>query len=304
MHLEDYLLQRIAFLLLGTSFLCFAVPLAKRLPGVPGQKPYFIVSASLLLVFSSCLGYIYVEKFQTRLKNRIAYREAFLEYNKYPTSRMLTHDITYQPKGSQFSATSRMKVQNQKKVKMDRLLLFLNPGLEIDKIESDGQNLPFHRDRQIVVIEHSLAPGEKIELEIEYGGSIDEDIYQVNIPDEDFFAPVVYTSFHENYGKRSAFVSDKFTLLVPEVMWYPTAVPPVEMQASKEVNFTAYTLRVKKPGEMTVSTMHIGRTVVHKRVLLCVHACTLLRFSTNYLAIFVQVLHIFREFFVSLSYAR
>ena len=127
---------------------------------------------------------------------------------------------------------------------------------------------------------------------------------EVNIPDEDFFAPVVHTSFHENYGKRSAFVSDKFTLLVPEVMWYPTAVPPVEMQASKEVNFTAYTLRVKKPGEMTVSTMHIGRTVVHKRVLLCVHACTLLRFSTNYLAIFVQVLHIFRELFVSLSYAR
>ena len=67
MHLEDYLLQRIAFLLLGTSFLCFAVPLAKRLPG-PGQKPYFIVSACLLLVFSLCLGYIYVEKFQTRLR--------------------------------------------------------------------------------------------------------------------------------------------------------------------------------------------------------------------------------------------
>ena len=145
-----------------------------------------------------------------------------------------------------------MKVQNQKKVKIDRLLLFLNPGLEIDKIESDGQNLPFHRDRQVVVIEHSLTPGENIELEIEYGGRIDEDIYQVNIPDEDFFAPVVYTFFHENYGKRSAFVSDKFTLLVPEVMWYPTAVPPVEMQASKEINFTAYTLRVKKPDEMTV----------------------------------------------------
>ncbi|MFR5660155.1 MAG: hypothetical protein ACLUDU_20140, partial [Butyricimonas faecihominis] len=69
-----------------------------------------------------------------------------------------------------------------------------------------------------------MASGENIELEIEYEGCIDENIYQINIPDDDFFAPVTYTSYHENYGKRSAFVSDKFTLLVPEVIWYPTAV--------------------------------------------------------------------------------
>lgn len=105
---------------------------------------------------------------------------------------------------------------------------------------------------QVVVIERSLVPGENIELEIEYEGGIDEDIYQINIADEDYFAPVVYTSFHENYGKRSAFVSGEFTSLVPEVMWYPMAVPPMELQSSKEVNFTDYTLRVENPGEMTV----------------------------------------------------
>ncbi|WP_065219100.1 MULTISPECIES: golvesin C-terminal-like domain-containing protein [Butyricimonas] len=251
-HIEDYLLQRGAFLLLGISFLCFAAPLTKRLPGTPGRKPYFVIPASLLLVFALCLGYVYIEKFQTRLKNRIAYREAFREYNEYPTSRVLTHDVTYRPEGDQFSATSRMKIQNQKKVKIDQLLLFLNPGLEINKIESNGQNVSFRRDHQVVVIERSLAPGEIIKMEMEYEGGIDEDIYQVNIDDEEYFAPVVYTSYHENYGKRSAFVSDKFTLLIPEVMWYPTAVFPVELQASKEVNFTDYTLRVENPGEMTV----------------------------------------------------
>jgi len=252
MHIADYLLQRSAFLLLGISFLCFAVPLTKRLPSTLGRKPYFIIPAFLFLVFSLCLGYIYVEKFQVRLKNRIAYRETFLEYNGYLTSRILTHDITYRPRGGQFSATSRMTIQNQKKVKIDQVLLFLNPGLEINKMESNGQSVPFHRNYQVVVIERSLVPGENIELEIEYEGGIDEDIYQINIADEDYFAPVVYTSFHENYGKRSAFVSGEFTLLVPEVMWYPMAVPPMELQSSKEVNFTDYTLRVENPGEMTV----------------------------------------------------
>ncbi|MCQ4872352.1 golvesin C-terminal-like domain-containing protein [Butyricimonas paravirosa] len=251
-HIEDNLLQRSTFLLLGISFLFFAAPLTKRLPGTPGRKPYYFIPASLFLVFSLSLGYLYVEKFQTRLKNRIAYREAFLKYNEYPTSRVLSHDITYRPEGDKFSAISRMSIQNQRKVEMDQLLLFLNPGLKINKLESNGQNLPFHRDHQVIVIKRPVAPGENIELEIEYEGYIDEDIYQVNIPDDDFFAPVIYTSYHENYGKRSAFVSDEFTLLVPEVIWYPTAVFPVELQASKEINFTDYTLHVKQTDKMTV----------------------------------------------------
>ena len=252
MHLEDYLLQRGVFLLLGISFLYFAALLTKRLPGIPGRKRYFIVPASLFLVFSLNLGYIYVEKYKTRLKNRIEYRAAFVKYDEHPKARVLTHDITYQSKGNKFSATSRMKVQNQKKVTIDQLLLFLNPGLKISKIESGGQDLPFHRDRQVIVIERPLAPGENIEIETEYEGNIDEDIYQVNIDDDKFFSPLIWTSPRENYGKRSAFVSGKFTLLIPQVMWYPTAVSPVELQASKETNFTDYTLHVKNPGEMTV----------------------------------------------------
>lgn len=252
MRIEENLLQRGAILLLGISFLFFAVPLTKRLSGTPGRKPYYFISASLFLLFSLSLGYIYVEKFQTRLKNRIAYREAFLKYNECPTSRVLSHDITYRPGGNKFMATSRMNIQNQRKVEMDQLLLFLNPGLKINKLESNGQNLPFHRDHQVIVIERPMASRENIELEIEYEGCIDEDIYQVNIPDDDFFAPVTYTSYHENYGKRSAFVSDKYTLLIPEVIWYPTAIFPVGLQASKEINFTDYTLHVKQTGKMTV----------------------------------------------------
>ena len=252
MHIEDYMLQRSTFLLLGISFLCFAAPLTKRLPGIPGRNPYYIIPASLLLVLSLCMGYLYVEKFQTRLENRIAYRETFQRYNEYPTARILTHDITYRPNGNKFSATSHMKIANQRKTKINQFPLFLNPGLTINKIESGGQSVPFHRNCQVIVIQRPLSPNENIELEIEYEGNIDEDIYQVNIPDEDYFAPVTFTSYTENYGKRYAFLSGDFTLLIPEVMWYPMAVAPIALQASKEVNFTSYTLRVENPGEQTV----------------------------------------------------
>lgn len=252
MHLPNYLLHRGTFLLLGVSFLYFGVLLMKRLPGSTGRKHYLIVPGTLLFVFSFCLGFIYVEKFETRRANRIEYRETFLKYVENPKARVLTHDITYRPEGDKFSTTSQMRVQNQKKVKIDQLLLFLNPGLKISKIESNGQNLPFRRDHQVVIIERPLNPGENIELEIEYGGYIDEDIYQINLPDENFFSPSIYSYRKENYGKRPAFVSSKFTFLRPVVMWYPATVPTLAWQASEETNFTSYTLHVKNPGELTV----------------------------------------------------
>ncbi|MCR9011537.1 hypothetical protein [Gabonibacter chumensis] len=251
MHMENYLLQRGAILLFGIGLLYFAALLTKRQPGIPGWKRYLTVPAFLCFVLVLGLGVIYVTNFQTRLKNRIGYREAFEKYNEYPTARVSEHDITYRPGGDKFSATSRMKVQNRKKAKMEPLLLFLNPGLKIDKIESGGQRLPFRRDRQVIVIERPLAPGENIELEIAYGGTIDEDIYQVNIPDNKFFSTSPWPD-RENYGRHTAFVSDRYTLLLPQVMWYPTVVPPVELRASKESDFTDYILRVKNPGEMTV----------------------------------------------------
>ncbi|WP_294140452.1 hypothetical protein [uncultured Sanguibacteroides sp.] len=250
-YIENYLLQRGAILLLGISLLYFAVPFTKRQPGTPGKKRYLTIPAFLCFVLAVGLGVIYVTNFQSRLKNRIGYRETFVKYDEYPKARVSEHDITYRPGGNKFSATSRMKVQNRKKTTMEQLLLFLNPGLKIDKIESGGQNLPFHRDQQVIVIERSLAPGENIEIEITYGGTIDEDIYQVNIPDNKFFSPHNWRK-GENYGKRTAFVSDKYTLLLPQLMWYPTAVPPVELQASKETDFTDYTLHVKNPGKMAV----------------------------------------------------
>lgn len=47
-------------------------------------------------------------------------------------------------------------------------------------------------------------------------------------------------------------MSGDFTLLVPEVMWNPMAVPPVGLMASREMNFTRYRLRVKEAGNKVV----------------------------------------------------
>ncbi|WP_065220096.1 MULTISPECIES: carbohydrate-binding protein [Butyricimonas] len=254
MHSGVCLLQRGTFLLLGLGFLCLAVPFTRRLPNVPGRRVFYQAAGGLFVVLAVGMGYVYIDKFQTRRENREGYREAFLQYEAYPKARIMAHEITYTPRGEDFSAVSRMTVVNRKLERMERLILFLNPGLEISRLESGGREVPFQRDRQVVVVERSLAPGDSVMLEMEYGGCIDEDIFQVNIDDDRYFAPVRRLIQMEQQGKRSAFVSKDYTLLIPEVLWYPAAVAPVALQPSKETNFTDYTLRVKNPdGKVVLS---------------------------------------------------
>ena len=267
-HANVCLLQRGMFLLLGVGLLCVAVPHAKRLPNMPGRKVFYHATGCLLLILAMGTGYLYIDKFQTRRENRDAYRKIFARYEAYPKARISTHEIMYTPEGDTFSATSRMTAVNRKTRAMDQLILFLNPSVKINRLTSEKRDIPFQRDHQVVVIEHPLAPGDSVTLEIEYGGHIDEDIYQVNIDDEKFFAPVRQLTGVEQYGKHSAFMSQDYTLLIPEVLWYPSAVAPVALQPLKETDFTNYTLHVKNPDKQVVLSQGIpkeGQTEVTYR---------------------------------------
>ena len=58
---------------------------------------------------------------------------------------------------------------------------------------------------KVVVIERPLEPGERAEVTMEYAGGIDEEVYQVNLPDEEFFSPVSYTMHIEEFGEAVGF---------------------------------------------------------------------------------------------------
>ena len=103
--------------------------------------------------------------------------------------------------------------------------------------------MPFHRENQVIILEHNLAPEEILKLKIEYRGNIDENICGIEIPEETF----IPTSFDfQNFGLQYVFDSEQLTILIPQVIWYPTTVSPVRLQNPTENNFTNYSLQVKK----------------------------------------------------------
>ena len=256
MHSGTCLPQRGIFLLLGMGLLCMAVPFARRLTDIPNRNAFFPVTGCLLFILAAWTGYIYVDTFRERKANRTAYREVFSRHETMPKARITVHDIAYTPAENGFSAKSRMTVVNKKAEKMERVILYLNPGLQIRDLTSGGREIPFQRDRQAVIVEQALNPGDSIVLEMKYEGIIDEDIYRAGIDNEEYFAPERQIDV-ERYGKRSAFASADYTLLIPEILWYPTAVPPAVLQPSRETDFTHYTLHVENPGGQVVLSQGI-----------------------------------------------
>ena len=244
MHSSTCLLQRGIFLSLGIGLLCLAVPCSRRLSRESGRNVFFSIMGCLFLVLTVWAGYIYMDIFRERQVNRESYREIFSRYESIPRTRIVTHDITYMPLENGFSAQSRMTVVNRAREKMKRLILYLNPGLQIHKLAESGQDISFLRDGQAVVVERELNPGDSTVMEMVYGGKIDEDIYRVGVDNEAYFTPERQVDV-ERYGKRTAFVSRDYTLLIPEILWYPVAIPPTVLETFREVDFTIYVAREK-----------------------------------------------------------
>lgn len=92
-----------------------------------------------------------------------------------------------------------------------------------------GKKFGFHRENQVIVVQKELQPGENITLRIEYDGKIDERICYLDISDKEY-DHAYWLDKKWRFGKRSAFVENGYTLLLPECLWYPVAVPPVNLK--------------------------------------------------------------------------
>ena len=150
----DYLLQRGAFLLLGVGLLFLSAPLSGRLSSRPGRDVVFLVPGALLVFLSLALGGFYVGRHESRLSNRESCRESYQRHAGLPKARVSRHEITYRPDGDGYSATSRFTVRNPKKSDMEKVVLYLNPGLEVRSLESGGEPVPYERDRQVLLLQH------------------------------------------------------------------------------------------------------------------------------------------------------
>ena len=155
--------------------------------------------------------------------------------------------------GERLEGRSELAVVNPTGERMERVVLYLNPELEIEELACEGQAVAFARDGQAVLVEQALEAGDTLRLEMAYSGGIDERVCYTDVPVKERRE---HAPYGKNFraGKRYAWVTEDFVQLTPECLWYPTGTAAAHPALPFDVrrDFTRYALEVRHPEGLTV----------------------------------------------------
>jgi hypothetical protein len=251
--------QRLLYLFLGLALVLTTVLLFKRLP-------QSIIHRNLTIGFLiTFLAGAVVCAFNTYSVHRkdVEEKNITIETNRQFENRnfatLTDASIEFSHKGESFEASARLKIKNNNREPLDRYLFSLNPSLKVIRITTQGKDLSFKKTNHIIEIDpgRSLNQGESDSILISYQGSISESFCYPNYSDNVKESP--YRIAMLNVNKRESFLKNNFVLLTPETHWYPvTSLNYYPSNPARiSINFTNYTLRVKK--ENGLSAVSQGR---------------------------------------------
>lgn len=251
--LRGYLLQRGCWLFLGMSFIQWTILCFFRLPNTSRRiKP--LVGMLVNLAIALGCGFTFVFLQQTNLSSRRDYQDMYKKYATVRHGTLVAEEISFKQQENKMFAKANMVIVNQTSETLDSIILYLNPALRITAAEINGRVLTYKREQQVIVITESLAAGGKADICFVYEGTIDENICYPEMPENVIIDSWKRRQLTCRYGQHYAFLSEDYTLLIPEALWYPATLPPVNLHSPYNTvkNFTQYTLTVVNPERKTV----------------------------------------------------
>ncbi|WP_303178596.1 hypothetical protein [uncultured Butyricimonas sp.] len=242
--LRPYLLHRTIYLFLGIFLLIISAITCQRIPNTPHPVRTNLLIAGCPLTIIIVLTSIYYIHFDRINQNENQYRQLYLEHDASLKAQIVTHDIVLQEiEKNEISAESRMTMSNRNPENVS-IMLYLNPGLQVDRLTCNNHPLSFERNGQIILTGKQLAPGDTCCLTMKYRGTIDNTVCYLDIPASRKNSPFInsYGIFH--FGNQPAFCTTGYKLFTPECLWYPVCIPPTCFTVSQIKNFTRYSLTV------------------------------------------------------------
>ena len=264
------LLHRLAYFFCGIGLIFLSVLLMKRMDDRRSAfRKVLGILASGFILLGIFAGALYLNTYLDINQRRVRFRIAQEKYMKSDRVQVVRNRMVYKQSGDRLHVESFLLLVNKSKQPIDSPILYLNPGLSIVSLTSEGQELFYNREGHVVVIKRRMECGEELPLRVEYEGIIDEAICYLELPDEEYhdtrmgILPLsadplgnMPKTRHELYsnGGRFAHVGNKYTILLPECLWYLSAVPPVNLQipSMKDFDFTDYRLEVEGQESKTV----------------------------------------------------
>lgn len=244
--------HRLFYTSIGIAFIMISILIFKRLPQ---SKPHAVLSGAILFVSLLVAGYSgirYYNNYSSGLSRKSLTLEVNSKYENEPFVTISKAELALTHNAGNIDVASKITCINNTDEPIDDIIFSLNPGLVVRSVNTNGVSIPYTTDNHIIIItpENSMNPGESLEFEISYSGSINEDYcypyYQENIKDDGYRIAIL------QINKRQAFITEKYLLLTPETGWYPVAslnFYPAN-PARIKVDFISFKLVVKSTEEM------------------------------------------------------
>lgn len=260
-NLEAILIHRGIYLFLGLGFIFATIFMLKRLPQSEAMTIFSLIFSAIFIAGGGYLAYTHINNFKVSEKLRA---DAIELNNKYVSERFpstVSQSISVQHQLETIDAKSEMTVRNETKETLNKLIFSLNDGLEITRIKLNGNEIPFLREKHLVIISDkvNINQGEEAKIEFTYSGKINEALCYLDIDNETIQEK--YGKFVINVDKRYAFITPDYLLLTPETNWYPKAgvTYSSENVSWYQPQFIQFNLEVKtKPGLKAISQGEIN----------------------------------------------
>jgi ABC-type transport system involved in multi-copper enzyme maturation permease subunit len=239
--------QRMLYLFLGMALVLSTVLLFKRLPQSRLHTTLSVVFLFIFLALSSICGLKTYRFYRSGITDKQKVIDTNKKYENSNFAFVSDAFVNVIHKDNTIDASVDIRIMNEHREPLGEFLFSLNPGLKVIRITSDGKDLKFRRDYNIIVIDPAsiLMPGMSDTLTISYDGTINEPFcypdYTGNMKDNP------NRIFMVNVSKRQAFLTRNFILLTPETHWYPVASLNYypSNPARVKTDFTRFTLRFK-----------------------------------------------------------
>jgi ABC-type transport system involved in multi-copper enzyme maturation permease subunit len=250
---DEIVQHRCIYLLLGIGLILLTVHKFQRLPQSHGMHK---TSLYLGLVFLCAGGFLVYRYLDLKMSSRETRLQAIGLNNRYAGSMkpaITSCSLDLEHYGNTIFVNARLSVQNKNTRKLDTLLFSLNPGLAVNQVTMDDQELKYDKILHLlrIVPVEPLQAGNTCTLQITYSGKVDEKICFLDKDPASFQEIFNFEVF--TMRKRFAFLQKNFVCLTSESLWYPvsgttyTTIAPM----SVEPDFATYTLRVKTSPELT-----------------------------------------------------
>ncbi len=215
------LVHRGIYFCLGVSFIAATVLLLRRLPQSVAMTRLAAVLTGAFFLGGVALGYAHLRAF---FQLRAARKEMVAlntELAAVPRPTLESMRLKVEHRGDQVHGHAAMTLRNDTGKPLSRLVLALNPGLQVARVAQAGQAAAVTRRRHLLEVNlpNPLSAGARDSLEVSYWGKMDEAVCYVDVDQstrERLFRLALF-----NIDKRHALLTKDFVLLTPEALWYP-----------------------------------------------------------------------------------